>query len=253
MTVEENLSLLIAKKLEDGTIEKIIEEKLTSAIDSAVGDIFRWGDGEKAIKEKLKQVMIPVIERHNFNDYALKIDTALTEIINKTSLVDNKHILESFKELMIEPEIKEIKLSTIFEEYKKYVAENVDTDGLEANCEDGDPYYDYVEVSVNVEKEEKKYFKSSYDDARIIFSCEHDKKEELEYTLDVYRRKGEDKNWSILRTGISESIDINSLSTLSKFEILLLKLSRAHVKIELDIDYDSDEVEPDAKPEWDLN
>lgn len=253
MTLEENISLMIAKKLEDGTIEKIIEDKLTSAIDSAVSDIFRWGDGEKAIKEKLKAVMIPVIERHNFNDYALKIDTVLTEIINKTSLVDNKHILENFKELMIEPEIKEIKLSTIFEEYKKYVAENVDTDGLEANCEDGDPYYDYVEVSVNVEKEEERYFKSSYDNAKIVFSCDHDENEELEYTLNVYKSKDENKNWTILRNGITENVDIGSLRTLSKFEILLFKLIRSFAKIEIDTNYDSDEVEPDAKPEWDLN
>ena len=252
MTLEEKMSEIISKKLEDGTIEKIVEEKLTSALESAVSDIFRWGDGEKAIKEKLKEVMIPVIERHSFNDYTLKLDSVLTNIINQTSLVDNKHILESFRELMIEPEYKEIKLSIIFNEYKKYVAENVDTDGLEANCEDGEPYYDYVEVSVDVEKDDNRYFKSSYDDAKIIFACEHDEKEELKYTLQVYKNK-DAKQWSILKIGIDETIDINSLKNLSTFEILLLRLSRAFVKIEMDIDYDSDEIEPDKKPEWDLN
>lgn len=251
MTLEEKMSEVIQKKLEDGTIEKIVEEKLVTAIDSAVSDIFRWGDGEKAIKEKLKEVMIPVIEKHNFNNYTLKLDSILTNIINQTSLVDNKYILESFKELMIEPEYKKIKLSTIFNEYKKYVAENVDTDGLEANCEDGEPYYDHVEVSIDVEKDENKYFKSSYDDAKIVFACEHDEKQELEYTLQVYKNKDKEQ-WSILKIGIDKTIDINSLKNLSTFEILILKLSRAFVKIEIDIESDSDKVEPSEKPEWDL-
>lgn len=252
MTLEEKMSEVISKKLEDGIIEKIVEEKLTNAIDSAVSDIFRWGDGEKAIKEKLKEVMIPVIEGHNFNNYIVKLDTVLTNIINQTSLVDNKHIMENFRNLMIEPSYKEIKLSTIFDEYKKYVAQNVDTDGLEANCEDGDPYYDYVEVSVDVERDKNRYFKSTYDDAKIVFACDHDDKEELTFTLQVYKNT-EAKQWSILRIGIDNTVDINSLKNLSDFEILLIKLSRSFIKIDMDTECDSDEIEPDAKPEWDLN
>lgn len=251
MTLEQNIAEMLQKKLEDGTIEKIVEEKLTKAIDEAVGDIFRWGDGGKAIKEKLKEVMIPVIERHNFNDYTIKLDSVLTSIINKTSLVDNKHILESFKELMIEPEKKVVKLSTIFEEYQKYVALNVDTDGLEANCEDGEPYYDHVDVSVDVEKEEDRYFFSSFDYAKIVFKCEHDEKRELEYTLRVY--KDIDRNeWSIMSAGIDEAVDINSLRNLTDFEILILRLRRSFIKIEMDIEYEMAEVEPDEKPEWSL-
>jgi len=252
MTLEENISGIIAKKLEDGTIEKIVEEKFTTAIDSAIGDIFRYGDGSQAIKEKLKEVMIPVIEQHNFNNYALKLDAVLTNIINQTSLVDNKNILESFKELMIEPKVKEINLSEIFEAYKKYVAANVDVDGLEANQEDGEPYYDFVDVVVGVEYDNKRYFTSSFENAKIMFSCGHDEDEKLDYTIDVYRKKDSNDNWSLLSTGLIESININSLKNLSEFEILLLKLCRSFSKVNIDIEDESDEIEPDAKPEWDL-
>ena len=251
MTLEENISGIIAKKLEDGTIEKVVEEKLTAAIDSAIGEIFRWGDGGKAIKEKLKEVMVPVIEGHNFNDYALKLDAVLTSIINQTSLVDNKHILESFSQLMKEPESDTIKLSEIFEKYQEYVSKNVDTDGLEANCEDGDPYYDYVEVNMETEHEEERYFRRSYDYATVIFSCEHDPKEELTYTLKLY--KDEDKTeWRIMGTRYNQIIDFNSLRNISDFEIFLIRLDRGFVKIEMDVENDSQEVEPEAKPEWDL-
>ncbi len=252
MTIEEKMSEIISKKLQDGTIEKIVEEKLTAAIDSAVSDIFRWGDGEKAIKEKLKQVMVPVIEKHNFNDYTLKLDTILTEIINNTTLSDNKDILESFKELMIEPDIKTIDVSEIFEHYKKHVAQNVDTDGLEAMCEDGDPYYEYVDVGFDVEEEESRWSSSSYNHATVRFYCEHDEKEELEYSLKLFKRSNE-KEWMMLNTHIKKEIDINSLKNLSNFEIFILRLDRAFVHVVIDNNSDTDEIEPDAKPEWDLS
>lgn len=251
MTLEENISGIIAKKLEDGTIEKVVEEKLTAAIDSAIGEIFRWGDGGKAIKEKLKDVMVPLIERHNFNDYALKLDAVLTSIINQTSLVDNKHILESFKELMTELQTDTIKLSEIFEKYQEYVSKNVDTDGLEANCEDGDPYYDYVGVNMETEHEEERYFRSSYDNATVTFSCEHDPKKELTYTLKLY--KGKDKpEWRIMGSRYNQIIDFNSLRDMYDFEIFLIRLDRGFVKIEMDVENDSQEVEPEEKPEWNL-
>lgn len=252
MTLEENISGIIAKKLEDGTIEKVVEEKLTAAIDSAIGDIFRWGDGEKAIKEKLKEVMVPVIEKHCFNDYALKLDAVLTSIINQTSLVDNKHILESFKELMQEPQTDTIKLSEIFEKYQKYVSKNVDTDGLEANCEDGEPYYDYVEANMSTEFEEERYFRSSFDHATITFTCDHDEKEEMAYTLKLFKDKDKDK-WTMSGSRFNQAIDLNSLRYMSDFEIFLIRLNRGFVKIEMDVENDSQEVEPDEKPEWDLS
>lgn len=251
MTLEENISGIIAKKLEDGTIEKVVEEKLTAAIDSAIGDIFRWGDGEKAIKEKLKEVMIPVIERHSFNDYALKLDTVLTNIINQTSLVDNKHILENFQDLMTEPQSKTVKLSEIFEKYQEHVSKNVNTDDLEANCEDGEPYYDWVTVSMDTDEEEERYFRSSFDNATVIFSCEHDPDEELEYTLKIYKSKDNDL-WNISGGRYKQIIDVNSLRDMSDFEIFLIRLVRGFVKIEMDKKYGNEEVEPDTKPEWDL-
>ena len=102
MTIEQNISEMITKKLEDGTIEKLVEKKMVEAIDSAISDVFRWGDGNKVLKEKISEVMVPVIENHNFNDYTVKLDAALTDIIRNTSLADNKEIIERFRELMKE-------------------------------------------------------------------------------------------------------------------------------------------------------
>lgn len=254
MTLEENISSVIKTKMEDGTIEKMIEEKLISSIDSIIYDIFTWGDGKKAIKEKFNQLIIPVIEQHNFNDFTIKLDAILSSIVNQTCIAENKEILENFKELMIEPQEKLVKISFLFEEYKKFIAKNVDTSDLEAMQEDGDPYYEPVGVVMDVDYEGScQIFKSSYDYATITFSCDRDKHKDLKYSIKVYKdSKSNENNWSILRAMESPTLEISSLASLSDFEILIYRLLRSYCKIKLDKNYMEDEVEPDETPEWNL-
>ena len=62
--------------------------------------------------------MTPTIERVSLDDYVVKLDAILTEIINSTNLVDNKEILGNFKSLMTEPDKDVISLKDVFEKYK---------------------------------------------------------------------------------------------------------------------------------------
>lgn len=247
---EEMVQDIVQEKLNSEVIEKVIEEKLQSAVSSACDNIFRWnGDGKKMIEDKLKEVFIPALERSDFTKYTKKLDIALSEIIRNTTLADNRNILENFKELMTEPECKSIKLSKIFEEYKKYVAANVDTYGLEAQCDDGEPYYECVGVSLEFEKDKDRWFKSLFEHGTVHLSCEHDEDDELSFDLRL--EKWGTKNWKPL---FGRSVlDFNSLARISDFEILILQLNRANVEIILDVEKDEDEVEPDKEPEWSLN
>lgn len=248
---EEMVHDIVQEKLNGEVIEKIIEEKLKNAVSAACDDIFRWsGDGKKMIEGKLKEIFIPALERSDFSEYTKKLDIALSEIIRNTALADNRNILEAFKELMTEPECKSIKLSKIFEEYKKYVAANVDTDGLKAECEDGEPYYEHVGVSLEFEREKNAWFKGSFDYGKVHLRCEHDENDELSFDLQL--SKWEKNNvWKPL---FGRSVlDFNSLARLSDFEILIIQLNRANVEVVVDIECGDDEVEPDEKPEWSLN
>lgn len=249
-TFEQRIADTVNKKMNDGTIEKLVEQYIEKGVSEALKNIFSYcGSGRELLESKLNEIMIPVIERHDFNQYLTKLDTVLTEIVNMTNLADNKTILENFKELMKEPEIKEIKLSEIFQKYCEYVAENVSTDDLEACCEDGEPYYEHVTANVEVEHEDKSWLTSSrFDDCKLIFTCEQD--EDLNCQIKLYKDKCED-TWKILLN--TDSIDINSLENLSSFEILINNLKRAFVKIELDIESDcDDDIEPEEKPEYTL-
>ena len=239
MTLEQNIVDIMQKKLEDGTIEKIVEEKLTKAIDDAVSDLFKWnGDGKKSLDEKIKSVMVPVIEKHDFSEYITKLDCILSEIINKTNLADNTTILENFKNLMIEPTEKVIDVTKIFEKYKKYVLNNVDKSDLEY-C-DG---YSYVEVKMSFDEiDDNRYFKNLFTNAKIVFECKvnDEEVENLEYTVMLYKYKNKDNDWSIK---LYNDIDINSLRYLSEFEVFMMQLNRSFVKVKIDDEYKTEEVE----------
>lgn len=248
-TFEEKIAETVNTKLNDGTVEKLVEKYLEKGVSEALEAVFSWkGEGKKLLEKKLDEVIVPVIERHDFNKYLTKMDTVLTEIINMTVLADNKKILENFQELMKEPEIKEINLSEIFKRFCKHVAENVDTSDLEACCEDGEPYYEPVTAYMEVEHEEKGWFKSSFDNCVVKFTCEEDK--DLNCQIKLYKEVEKEK-WSF--KGYGESIDINSLRNLSDFEVFLMTLRRGFVDIIMDEEEDcDDDIDPEEKPEWSL-
>lgn len=247
---ENKVAEIVANKLNDGTVEKLIEQKIEEAIKKGLDDVFGYcGDGKKLIEKKLNETIVPVIERHDFNQYLVKLDEVLTSIVNQTSIADNKKILESFKECLSEPQQKEIKLSEIFAKYRQHVADNISTDDLRACCEDGEPFYEYVTANMEVEHEDKGWIKSSYDDCYVKFVCDEDK--DLNCQIKLYKSVDEDK-WGILR-GLN-GIEINSLRNLSSFEAFLSVIQRSYTKIIIDTESEyADDITPTEKPEWSLN
>ncbi len=241
MTIESSIAEMLQKKLSDGSIEAIIEEKLTKCIGECMENMFRWnGTAKELIEEKLKAVMVPTIESHDFSNYTLKLDAVLTEIINTTSLQDNKQILNNFKDLMTEEE-KEIKISSIFEKWCDYVAEKVETSGLEIEHDD-DVSYECVHVEMETEDIESR---SSYaPDKKIVrFTCEHDENMNLQFEIYKYDFM---KGYEISGYG---DAGIKGLKHLDDMQILLMRLGRSGTKIILDGEFFEDDVRPEAEPE----
>lgn len=249
MNLEERIQNAVMEKLNDGTVEQIVKNSVESAIKKSLDDLFSWsGAGKEMIDEKVKEVIVPVIERHNFNQYIVKLDSVLTEIINQTSLAENEKILENFKSLMVEPDMKVIKLSDIFKKYCEYVAHDIDTTGLEACCDDSEPYYEHVAAEMEVEHEERWFSSSEW--CSVKFWCEADEK--LNKELRLYRSR-DDRNWTISYV-MDTFCDINSLRNLSQFDIFLMTLKRGFVDIEIDTESEyEDDIEPEETPEWSLD
>lgn len=116
---DEDIKRITDEILSDGTVDQIIREKVTDGIEKAIASSFNYGKLEKAVKERVEQVLVPFIENYDMSAYIVKLDTVLTEIVNKSVLMDNKQMLENFQYLMKEPQITEMKLTDLFKEFYK--------------------------------------------------------------------------------------------------------------------------------------
>lgn len=133
---DEDIKRITDEILSDGTVDQIIREKVTDGIEKAIASSFNYGKLEKAVKERVEQVLVPFIESYDMSGYIVKLDTLLTEMVNKSVLTDNKNLLENFKFMMEEPQETDIKISDLFKEfYKTNIGEFTPEKWLEATLQ----------------------------------------------------------------------------------------------------------------------
>lgn len=239
-TFEERIAKAVTDKLNDGTVEELVSDAVTKALKSSIEEQFRWsGEAKKIIDEKVKEVMTPAIERISLDDYTVKLDAVLTEIINSTNLVDNKEILGNFKSLMTEPDKDVISLKEVFEKYKEYVGKNIDTSNLEVFIDD-EPRYQNVTAEVDVDTRDN-IFGGRF--CELVFKCEEDEK----LTKEIYLYESKSNRFCITR--FKSELDINSLRHVDEFDIFMMRLDRAFCDITDIIDMCDDDVEVEDEPE----
>lgn len=244
MTLENTIKDVIAQKMQDGTVEKLIAEQVEKGVTNALNSLFgSYGGVTKVIEKQVKAVMVPYIEGYDFSQYLVKMDAVLVDVLKHSAAADNKALLQNFKELMLPEDREEIKASTLFKVWCDYVAKNVETDGLEIDYEDG-VRYQSVEVMLGVDFDEDRGW-SSFDYATLTLTCEHDEKMNFAIRLSRYKKDKKD-HWSISYDSVK---DISSLRHLNEFEILLMRLNQARTKLIMDMDYKCDEVQPEKEPE----
>ena len=246
MNLENSIKDVITQKLQDGTVEKLIGEELEKGIQKSLQSLLgSYGDINKIIEKQIKSVMVPYLENYDYSQYIMKLDNVLVEILKNTS-IDNKKVLENFKDLMIPEDRKTIKASEIFKEWKEYVSSNIDTSDLEVNYDDDVSYQDAT-VTLLFEDLDKGY--SIYDRAKLIFECEQDEDMNREVRLKRWEND-RDKNWSIEYEDVH---NIASIRYLDKFQIFLMRLSQAGTKVIIDAENEEDWVEVEAEPEADFS
>ncbi|MBD5395630.1 MAG: hypothetical protein HDR71_15525 [Lachnospiraceae bacterium] len=242
--MKEELLKIAQESLSNDEVKKIVREKFMEALGSAVEDAFRWGDIKHAIENKVKEVMVPYIEKNDFSAYLPKLDAVLTELVNSDTCMGNKQILENFKSLMTEPEQKEIKVTDLFKAWIKQCNKDINTDDLEINCDDGASYCS-VECEMSVEELDKPSW-SSLQRAVITFENEHDEALNIEIPISKWIwNSGKEEPYTI---SISNDVRISSLRRLNEFQILLLRLERDSTTIIIDTDNYYDEIHPEEEP-----
>ena len=243
--MKEELLKIASESLSSDEVGEIVKEKFMNALENAIENAFRWGDAKNAIEKKVKEVMVPYIESYDFSEYLPKLDSVLTEIVNSDFCIGNKKVLENFKNLMIEPTQKEIKLTDLFKAWIKQCEKDIDTDGL---CiEDDDAVsYQSVDCEMRFELEDKPSW-SSTQRAVITFENEHDEKLNVEILVSKWIwDNGKEEPYTL---SAYKDLTISSLRYLSEFEVLLLRLSRAGTAIIIDEEYDDGYIQPEKEPE----
>lgn len=243
--MKEELLKIAQESLSDDEVSEIVKDKFKKAFADAVDSAFSWGDVKDTIKSKITEVMVPYIEKRDFFEFLPKLDTVLTELVNSDACIGNKQILENFKDLMTEPDVKEIKLTDLFSAWIKFCEKEIDTDNLEICYDDGVSYCP-VECTMQYEEEDKPSW-SSQQRAVITFENEHDEKLNVEIPISKWVwDSGKEEPYTL--TSFSD-IAISSLKNLDEFQLLLLRLARAGTAIVIDKDYESGDIYPEKEPE----
>jgi hypothetical protein len=242
--LEERIQQAATGLLNDGTVEKMVRNKVEKGFDEALDNLFRsYGDGTKIIEKQLKSVLVPFLEGYDYSEYVIKLDHVVTNILKQTS-TENKTLLENFEELMSEQEkIKTITVTDLFEKWIKCVEKDIDTDDLEVCYDDGEPTYYSPEVTLEVVEDESRSW-SSYKYATIVLECDKDEKMNAEVRLINWSHEG---RWTI---DYEKNPRLTTLRYLSKFEIFIMKLHQMGTKINIDTYSETvDDLEIEAKPE----
>lgn len=244
---DEDIKRITNELMEDGTVDKIIREKVRKGFEDAIDSAFRWGELKNAIEKRVKEVMVPCIEAYDMSAYIAKLDTVLTDIVNHTGILDNKKILKNFQALMTEPEEKEVTLGQIFEMYKKHVSKYMDTTGRDVDFACGEPCYEAMGVTAGIDEEEDEPWRHFQYAALELAVDEEEQQEELNFSIRLSRWKGDKEKGYEIIYDVSQSV--NGLRRLSDFEVYLLRLSRAGVRLLDDEKEDFDEVTAEETPE----
>ena len=243
--MKDELLKIAQESLSSDEVNQIVKEKFHNALEDAIEDAFRWGAGKKAIEEKVKEIMVPYIGNYDFTKYLPKLDSVLTELVNSDTCIGNRQILENFRNLMMEPEQKEIKVTDLFKAWINQCNKEIDTDDLEI-CYDDRVSYSCVECEMQVEELDKPSW-SSCQRAVITFENEHDEKLNIE--IPIFKWVWDSGKEEPYTLSISNDVRISSLRRLNEFQILLLRLERAGTSIVIDKDCYYDKICPEAEPE----
>ena len=242
--LENKIIELVTEELKSGCLEELFKEEFRKQLEKSIQESFgRFGGIKRAIEKKIDSVMVPYIEKSDFTEFLPKLDTVLLDVINHTSIPDNKKILSNFEKVMCEGVADSVSIDSLFKEWMKIVASEVDTTGLEISFDDG-PHYEDVEVSYEVEEDGGRSW-SCFRHANIYFACEHDG--DVNIMIHVSRYEYDKKEgWDIC---FDKLRDISSLRYLNDFEVLLMQLERNGTKLIIESDSQTDYVTPDKEPE----
>ena len=165
--MEELIQRVFNEKLNDGTIEKIVREKIDEMISSILREQMSWqGSVKKELEERLKPIMLNAVANCDLS----KTAAVVTDLLNSAVKTSPIHLINDTydgiqKLFSVNKELKDIrigkkvKLSDIFAVYVKslsneiYYKSDLENKGIDIFDDyDGEGEYAYIGAAMEVER-----------------------------------------------------------------------------------------------------
>lgn len=217
----------------DGTIEKAITETFEKAIIKGVTDSLDSYKLRKTIEDKMTDQVSKVVADLDFQSYNSFMIEKMTQIINEVCREDICQKAEKkFKDLFL-CQIKEIKLSSIFEKFREIACGNVEEqdkynrmyEGWHCKCEQ-DEQYGYIDCELDYKEKRHSY----RGDCQIVFFVHRDYSDKTKGKILTLYLDGHD-----IKKGIK-------LTRLDDVELMLIQAYMNEIPIIIDVN-NTDEID----------
>lgn len=255
--MKELINKVFEEKMQDGTIEKIVAAKIDELITDICRSQMRYdGPARKAMEEKISPLILQAIERSDMSNMVTKITMLINAGMKGSDLEQYHDTLDAVRGLFgandhvkALREKKVVKLSEIFEEYKKYLQYIYDRDDFDADyiTDDGETVTAPIECAMEVAAEENRWTwrKPGYEVELSTDKSDdqkHNKSGDIRFKL----------NWNYDNTKLYLYADLGSLSlsdlrNCPPFILYLATIEREYVPVEVDIENDDDVVYIDCQ------
>lgn len=234
------------EKMQDGTIEKIVSEKIDEMVRKICSDQMGYsGAAKKAMEEKLNPLILQAVERCDLGDMVTKITMLLNASLKDSEVEHYHNVIESAQNLFgandsikALREKRVVKLSEIFREYQNYLKHIYDRDEFDSSDidYDDDGPYASVECAMTVAPENDTYWRKPGYEVELSTTKSDDKKSgDIRFKL----------KWSYDNTQLHLYADFRSLSLADlrycpPFIIYLAAIEREWISVEVDTEEEDD-------------
>jgi len=241
------INKVFEEKMQDGTIEKIVADKINEMVVRVCESQMGYsGDAKKAMEARIAPLFLQAVETCDLGRMVEKITAILNASLRDSDLDKYGSVCDGARalfngstELNAAREKHVIKLSEIFEEYKKHLEYVFDKDDFdEDEIEYGDERQAVIDCTMSVTDDESEFYcKRGYVVELSTNKSSNEKTGDVRFRL----------RWDYCGTELHLKADLRDLS-LSElrycppFILYLSCIEREWIRVELDKDYDEDSV-----------
>ena len=241
---EDIFNEVLTNKLNDGSVEKIIGEKLEESFTKVIDSCFGYSsDAYSLLKKKIETLVVNAINTSDFDTYMVKITDVLNMALKDCKLYDHKTMVNNLNTLLTDEDKVEfgslVPLQDIINKYKDFLQEWYSGEKDNFNDEDiqeDEGCYAYVRVDVDIKDISSDY--SSTKRLLVTLTNNGPDKEGSSVTFDLIKYTTEDK-FTLYN---DYNYQLRDLRHLPSINIYLSKLRQKYCKIDLSSIYDSDYV-----------